>query len=485
MSRLVLVSNRVADLSKASQAGGVAVAIADTLRTRGGLWLGWDGKIGDHSDELRTKPDLTKFGNATVATLPLSEREHSDYYVGYSNNVLWPVFHARLDIAQFEAGYYQRYLEVNRRFAKALRPLLRPNDTIWVHDYHLIPLAMELRALGVTNPIGFFLHIPVPPAQTFLAIPEHRELAHGLASYDLIGLQTKVDVGNLIDYLQDGVFGRILQDGRIRAFDRELSIAAFPVGIDVDAFIDSRPKRSRDEAPSTIRLLGVDRLDYSKGLPQKFRAFGRFLEKYPDYRRRVILSQIAPPTRETVTAYADIRHELETLSGHINGRFGELDWVPIQYINRSTPRKMLVDIYRNSRIGFVTPLRDGMNLVAKEYVAAQDPEDPGVLILSRFAGAAEQLREALIVNPYDVEEMADAVKAALEMGLTERRERHEALLTNIRRHDTFAWCRSFLDSLEGVSRRSPLAIPTSPSEAARRALQEIERARVAPRMRPN
>ena len=179
--------------------------------------------------------------------MPLSSREHDDYYTGYSNNVLWPVFHSRLDIAQFEAGYYQRYLDVNKRFAQALRPLLKPDDMIWVHDYHMIPLGMELRALGVTNPIGFFLHIPVPPAQTFLAIPEHRELARGLASYDLIGLQTKVDVGNLIDYLQDGVFGRILQDGRIRAFDRELSIASFPVGIDVDSFIGSRPKRSPRE----------------------------------------------------------------------------------------------------------------------------------------------------------------------------------------------------------------------------------------------
>ncbi len=485
MSRLVLVSNRVADLSKASQAGGMAVAIADTLRTRGGLWLGWNGKIGDRNDELRTEPDFTKFGNATVATLPLSAREHAEYYVGYSNNVLWPVFHARLDIAQFEAGYYQRYLDVNRRFAEALRPLLRPDDTIWVHDYHMIPLGMELRKLGVTNPIGFFLHIPVPPAQTFLAIPEHRELARGLASYDLIGLQTKVDVGNLIDYLQDGVFGRILQDGRIRAFDRELSIAAFPVGIDVDSFIDSRPKRATAKPLPAIRLLGVDRLDYTKGLPQKFRAFSRFLEKYPDYRSKVILSQIAPPTRETVTAYADIRHELEMLSGSINGKFGELDWVPIQYIHRSTPRKMLVDVYRNSRVGFVTPLRDGMNLVAKEYVAAQNPDDPGVLILSRFAGAAEQMKEALIVNPYDVEDMADAIKAALDMGQTERRERHEALLAGIRQDDTFVWCRSFLEALDNVRRRAFLAVPTSPSEAARRALQEIELARVSPRVRAN
>ncbi|MTD94829.1 alpha,alpha-trehalose-phosphate synthase [Hyphomicrobium sp. xq] len=485
MSRIVLVSNRVADLSKASQAGGVAVAIADTLRARKGLWLGWNGRIGDRSEELNAKPALAEFDGTTVATLALSSREHDDYYTGYSNNVLWPVFHSRLDIAQFEAGYYQRYLDVNKRFAQALRPLLKPDDIIWVHDYHMIPLGMELRALGVTNPIGFFLHIPVPPAQTFLAIPEHRELARGLASYDLIGLQTKVDVGNLIDYLQDGVFGRILQDGRIRAFDRELSIASFPVGIDVDSFIGSRPKRGREAPTATTRLLGVDRLDYTKGLPQKFRAFGRFLEKYPDYRRKVILSQIAPPTRETMVAYTDIKHELETLSGSINGRYGELDWVPIQYIHRATPRKMLVDVYRNSRVGFVTPLRDGMNLVAKEYVAAQDPGDPGVLILSRFAGAAEQMKEALIVNPYDVEEMAKSIKVALEMGLTERQERHQALLDSVRSNSTYDWCRSFLNALESVGRRSTLAIPTSPSDAARKALQEIELARVSPRIQPS
>ena len=384
--------------------------------------------------------------------------------------MLWPVFHSRLDVAQFEAGYYQRYLEVNRRFARALYPLLKPDDTIWVHDYHMIPLGLELRKLGVENSIGFFLHIPVPPAQMFLAIPEHRELARSLAAYDLVGVQTGVDVANLIDFLQDGVFGRMLQDGRIRVFDREMSIAAFPVGIDVDSFVGSRPKVLREPARSVTRLIGVDRLDYTKGLPQKFRAFGRFLEKNPDYRRKVILSQLAPPTRESVLAYVDIRHELETLSGTINGKFGELDWVPIHYIHRATPRKMLVDVFGDSRIGVVTPLRDGMNLVAKEYVAAQDPEDPGVLMLSRFAGAAAQMKEALIVNPYDVEEMADTIKIALEMDVEERRERHRALLDGIRTHDTFAWCRSFLTALENIRRRRPLPPAGEPFEAARKAL---------------
>jgi len=471
MSRIVLVSNRVADLSKAGQAGGVVIAIADALTKRHGLWFGWNGKIGGKREESRTTPDISGVGAATVATLPLSRREYKDYYLGYANDVLWPVFHSRLDVAQFEAGYYHRYLEVNRRFARALRPLLKPDDTIWVHDYHMIPLGLELRKLGVENPIGFFLHIPVPPAQIFLAIPEHRELARGLAAYDLVGVQTRVDVANLIDFLQDGVFGRMLQDGRIRVFDREMSIAAFPVGIDVDSFVDSRPKVVREPWVAVTRLIGVDRLDYTKGLPQKFRAFGRFLEKNPEYRRKLILTQLAPPTRDSVLAYVDVRHELETLSGTINGKFGELDWVPIQYIHRSTPREMLVDVFHQSRIGVVTPLRDGMNLVAKEYVAAQDPDDPGVLMLSRFAGAAEQMKQALIVNPYDVEEMADTIKVALVMELEERRERHRALLDGIRAHDTFAWCRSFLNALENIGRRKPLPPSGKSFEAARKALE--------------
>ena len=464
MGRIVQVSNRVADLSRAAQAGGVVIAIADMLRERNGLWFGWSGKIGEKSEEARTTPDIVESDGATVATLPLSSREYKDYYLGYANAVLWPVFHSRLDLAQFEAGYFQRYVDVNKRFACALQPLLKPDDTIWIHDYHFIPMALELRRLGVTNPIGFFLHIPVPPAQTFLAIPEHRDLARALAAYDLVGVQTRIDVRNMVDYLRDGIYGRMLQDGRIRVFDREISIRSFPVGIDVDSFLESRPKRPREHIPTATRLIGVDRLDYTKGLPQKFRAFGRFLEKYPDYRRKVVLSQIAPPTRESVVAYADIRQELEALSGAINGRYGELDWMPIHYIHRSTPRRMLVDVYRHSRIGFVTPLRDGMNLVAKEYVAAQDPEDPGVLILSRFAGAAEQMRQALIVNPYDVEEMADIIKVALEMGLQERKDRYQALLSGIRTHNTFAWGRSFLHALETSQHRDlgPFGLPVGP-----------------------
>lgn len=264
----------------------------------------------------------------------------------------------------------------------------------------------------------------------------------------------------------------------MKAFERDMMVSSFPVGIDMDSFIASRPKRSREQPPAMTRIIGIDRLDYTKGLPQKFRAFARFLEKYPDYRRKVVLSQIAPPTRENVEAYTDIRQELEELTGTVNGRLGELDWVPIHYIHRSTPRRMLVDIYRYSRIGLVTPLRDGMNLVAKEYVAAQDPADPGVLILSRFAGAAEQLTEALIVNPYDVEEMADAIRRGLEMGLQERKERYQALLESIRVDDTFSWYKSFLNTLESVRSRAaaPRVRPVRPDGITR----PLEKAELTP-----
>jgi trehalose 6-phosphate synthase len=466
ISRVVLVSNRVMDLRKATQAGGVAVAIADILRSRNSLWFGWNGETTEGKDVL----PVTREGR--IATVPLTPVEFEQYYLGYANSVLWPVFHNRLDLAAFEAGYFEQYVGVNRRLATALQPLLRPDDVIWIHDYHLIPFASELRKLGVENAIGFYLHIPFPPWQTFMAIPENEQLARALAAYDLIGVQTKADVANVIDYMSNGVYGRIVPDGRIRAFDRLVSVASFPVGIDVADFAHVKRDSSLAQGRGVRRIIGIDRLDYTKGLPQKFKAFGEFLQKYPQYQRQVVLTQIAPPTRASVEAYTGIRQQLESLAGSINGRFGELDWVPIHYIHRSTARRRLGDIYRASQIGLVTPLRDGMNLVAKEYVAAQNPEDPGVLILSRFAGAAEELGDALIVNPYNIGAVADMIRVALEMDLPERRARHRALMSVVEKHNSAAWSQSFLDTLERSSQSREVANWPS-SENIRTALDAL------------
>jgi trehalose 6-phosphate synthase len=479
MSRVVLVSNRVSNLRKAAQAGGVAVALADIVRNRPSLWFGWNGEVKEQGVEAVQR-------DGRIVTVPLTQSEHDRYYLGYANSVLWPVFHNRLDLAQFEAGHFEQYMGVNRRLAALLQPLLRPDDIIWVHDYHLIPFATELRKLGVKNSIGFYLHIAFPPWQTFMAIPEHEQLAQGLAAYDLIGLQTKADVSNLIDYMANGAFGSIVPDGRIRLFDRLVRVASFPIGIDVADFAKAKYESRLAQGRGMNRIIGVDRLDYTKGLPHKFKAFGQFLEKNPQYRSQVVLTQIAPPTRENVGAYFDIRQQLESLAGSINGRFGELDWVPIHYIHRSTPRRRLGDIYRSSRIGMVTPLRDGMNLVAKEYVAAQDAEDPGVLILSRFAGAAEEMGDALIVNPYSIDATADVIRVALEMNLEERRARHGALMAAVEKSDVMTWCQSFLAALarvrEGKGDDPATWTPSQPIQEALQKLRQGAQPRTAARM---
>jgi len=444
-----MVSNRVIDFGAASQAGGVSVAIFDALARHNGFWFGWNGQIDDTPSPETT---VEQGDGHTTVTMPLTPADYNDYYLGYSNSVLWPVFHNRLDLAQFEAGYYTRYVAVNEKFAAHLAPMIQPDDVIWVHDYHLFPMALALRRLGIENPIGFFLHIPVGPAQSLIAIPEHREIARALSAYDLVGVQTHRDVRNLIDFLQQSVFGRLLPSGRIRSCDAELDIGCFPVGISPKDFEGSLIRRDA-ESPDMNRLIGIDRLDYTKGLPQKFRAYGKFLEDFPEHRRRIVLSQFAPPTRESVEAYADIRAELESLSGAINGRYGELDWVPINYIHRPIPRSELRDVYRSSRVCWVTPLMDGMNLVSKEYVAAQDPADPGVLILSKFAGCAEQLADAVLVNPYDPADMARALHLALDMPIDERAARHEKLLNIVRSADSDTWSSTYFSALAKAGRR--------------------------------
>ncbi len=457
MPRLVVVSNRLADPRKTA-AGGLAVALADVLSKTGGLWFGWSGKIVEPS--AGGKPGegqlhAQQAGPVRLVTVDLSREDHDAYYAGYSNGVLWPVFHYRLDLADFDAGYIAGYRRVNQLFARKLMPLLRSDDIIWVQDYHLIPLAAELRALGCNQRIGFFLHIPLPPPLILAAIPGHDWLIRALFSYDLVGFQSGADHSHFCSYVQAEAHAQDLGDGRWRAFNRTVQAGAFPIGIDVEEFtaLTEAPEgremyeRMRREYSRRKLLVGVDRLDYSKGLPQRMRAFRELLQRYPETHNSATLIQIASPSREDVSAYNDILHELESLCGSINGNFGELDWMPVRYMHRTVARTRLPGLYRASRVALVTPLRDGMNLVAKEFVVAQNPGDPGVLVLSRFAGAAEQLKEALLVNPYDIEGTASAIHLALQMPLDERRARHQALLATIKRSDVHWWCDAFLDTL--------------------------------------
>ena len=453
MSRLVVVSNRVADLSKASQSGGLAVALAEALSQRGGLWFGWDGNVVERG--TRVPPTIRAEGGVTTVTLPLTQRDYREYYLGFSNSVLWPIFHYRLDLAEFKKGYLKGYQRVNSKFADALVPLLKPDDLIWIHDYHLIPLAAELRQRGQPQRIGFFLHIPFPPADILSAAPEHEWLVRSLFSYDLVGFQTQTDLTNLERYVCEH-HGEGASGGRLKAHGRTITAGRFPIGIDVDAFTalahtpeaDAQIAQLQRRTIAGTHIIGVDRLDYSKGLPDRLHAFRRLLELYPENHKAVSFMQIAPPTREDVVAYTDIREELESLAGGINGEFGDFDWTPLRYIHRNVPRHTLAALLRGSQVGLVTPLRDGMNLVAKEYVAAQDADDPGVLVLSKFAGAAEELEEALIINPYDVDEVAEALQTAITMPLKERQERHQALLARVRQHDAMRWQESFLADLE-------------------------------------
>ena len=469
MARLVIVSNRVADPRKPA-AGGLAVALGESMKKTGALWFGWSGKIVEAAEggkpgegELHKQ----KAGNVTLVTVDLCRQDHDAYYLGYANDVLWPVFHYRLDLGNYEPGFAAGYRRVNELFARKLLPLLKPDDTIWVHDYHLIPLAATLRAMGCTNRIGFFLHIPLPPPLIMAAIPQQDWLMRTLFDYDLVGFQSNADLLNFSHYVESEVHAEVLPDGRYRAFNRTMQAGAFPIGIDVDEFIrlaEGKEGRQmfqsmREEYSRRQLLVGVDRLDYSKGLPQRIRAFRELLERYPENRDSATLIQIASPSREDVDAYANIRNEMAHLCGAVNGDYGELDWMPIRYIHKTVARKRLAGLYRASRVALVTPLRDGMNLVAKEFIAAQDPADPGVLVLSRFAGAAEQLKEALLVNPYDIERTAQSIQQALRMPLDERRNRHAALLGRIKEQDVHWWTESFLSTLANLDLTAPASGP--------------------------
>jgi trehalose 6-phosphate synthase len=463
LARLVVVSNRVGVPDGSARAGGLEVAIRAALKRRGGLWFGWSGRA-TNNDPGPAK--MVTQDNISFVTIDLRKDDYEEFYNGFANRVLWPILHYRLDLAEFTRRDLGGYFRVNEYFATHLEKLLKPDDVIWVHDYHLMPFAKALRDRGHKNKIGFFIHIPCPPPEILTALPNHEQLVPALCNYDLVGFQTETDVTNFSRYLINECGLKRVGDDSFAYEGRVVQVGVFPVGVETEAFsrlarraIESGFVREVLESLSgRAMIIGVDRLDYTKGIPERMDAFERFLTNFPDWRGKVTYLQITPRSRSGIPEYADISRKVGEAVGRINGTFGEASWTPLRYINKAHSRTALAGLYRGARAALVTPLRDGMNLVAKEYIAAQDAADPGVLILSRFAGAARECGAALLVNPYDPEGVAIAINRALSMPLTERRQRHDQNYRVLVHNDITHWAERFLAALEDP----PMAAGTPP-----------------------
>ncbi len=455
MNRLVVISNRLVEPSSREKgaSGGLATALHAALKEYRGIWFGWSGQVVDANDANQIK--VEDVGGVKIATIDLDHDDYEEYYNGYANRTLWPLFHYRIDLTAYDRAFDTGYHRVNTKFAQTVTPLIEPEDLIWVHDYHLIPVADQLRQMGLKNRIGFFLHIPWPARQLLITLPNHKQLVESLFAYDLVGFQTQDHVDAFRDYVVHEVNGKILDNDRIECFGKSIQVSAFPIGADTDDFLamskSSRATAMFNRMKRSLRsrrlIIGVDRLDYSKGLDTRFEAYSKLLETRAEHRSKVLMLQIAPPSRSDVQEYQDLRDLLDSLTGRLNGQYAEVDWVPIRYVNKGYQRNELAGLFRAAAVGFVTPMRDGMNLVAKEFVAAQDPADPGVLVLSRFAGAADQLTSALIVNPYDQDDMVNALHTALTMPLEERQDRWAKLFENVRKYDVVAWRDSYVKAL--------------------------------------
>ncbi|HEX5162936.1 MAG TPA: trehalose-6-phosphate synthase [Steroidobacteraceae bacterium] len=454
MSRLVAVSNRISVPKRGAVPGGLAVGLLAAMQARRGMWFGWDGETSEVAAE---EPSVARKEGVTFASIDMDQAEYRDFYLGFCNGALWPLFHYFVDAFRYNEAHYEAYQRMNQRYARLLLPMLEPDDLVWVHDYHLFPLAQRLREAGAGQLMGLFLHIPFPNIEVLRALPVYGELLQAMLAYDVLGFQTEID-RDAFRGAAAFVWGAqvLTSPNSVTVGGRRVLTEVFPIGVDVDSI-----QREAGEALGTDvckrmiagllgrkLMIGVDRLDYSKGLVERFRAYERFLETHPENQNRVTFLQIAPLSRADVRAYAEIRRDLEQTTGRTNGRFADTDWTPIRYLNRNFPHEVLMGFMRSSQVGIVTPLRDGMNLVAKEFVAAQDPADPGVLILSTLAGAARELGTAVMVNPYDTRGMAHAIQQAFNMPLAERRERHQAMLEVLRRNSITSWHSMFVQTLE-------------------------------------
>lgn len=466
---VIVVSNRVARPKADEPAeGGLAAALLPAVRHSGAIWVGASGNLAPEGAK-GSLAEIEPLGAGALATVDMPSAHYHGFYEGFSNSVLWPAFHSRVDLVRANPADYASYREINAFMARSLLRFARPQAAFWIHDYHFLPLGAELRARGVDEPIGFFLHTPFPSRAVMVGVPQHRELVRAMLAYDLIGFQTDDDVANFRDYVAREL--ELNADDDLVCVDGGATrLASFPIGIEVKAFADRATKAVAHPEVSQLRsslrgrklAIGVDRLDYSKGLLNRMRAVDRMFALQPELKRALHFLQIAVPSRIKIPTYQQLQAELAGLVGEVNGRNGEVDWTPIRYINKSFAQSVLAGFYRTAQVALITPFHDGMNLVAKEYVAAQNPLDPGVLVLSEFAGAAKQLDSALLVNPHDIDGMACGLARALSMSAPERRERWNAMIARMEDSGLDAWFSDFVSALMDCAGRNAgdsIAIP--------------------------
>ena len=463
---LVVVSNRVSR-GKANEpmTGGLAAALLPVVEESGAIWVGSSGRVRDGSQK-EPFAEIEALGAGALAMLDLPAAHYGGYYEGFANSALWPALHSRTDLIRATQEDYLSYREVNAYMARALLRFEKPDTGFWIQDYHFLALGAELRELGVTQPVGFFLHTPWPARGIVESVPHHRDLVEAMLAYDLIGFQTADDCENFLSYVRSDL-ALAVQDGVVTSPHGKTRAAVYPIGIDPEKFAQQSAKAVSHPDVSRLRrslngeklAIGVDRLDYSKGLINRISAFDCMWTAQPSLRRTVSLLQIATPSRGAIEAYGNLQNELAKLVSDVNGRHGEVDWTPIRYLNKGFSQTVLAGLYRTAQVGVVTPLHDGMNLVAKEYVAAQNPADPGVLVLSKFAGAANELDTALLVNPHDIDGMARTIATALSMPLTERRMRWEAMMAKLRSRTIQQWFADFIDALQETRADRPVAEP--------------------------
>jgi trehalose 6-phosphate synthase len=463
---LVVVSNRVARATaNEPMTGGLAAALLPVVEKSGAIWVGSSGRVRDGAQK-EPFAEVEALGAGALAMLDLPAAHYGGYYEGFANSALWPALHSRTDLINVSRDDYRSYREVNAFMARALMRFRKPDTAFWIQDYHFLALGAELRDLGVEQPIGFFLHTPWPGRNIISGVPHHRELIEAMLAYDLIGFQTDDDRDNFVEYLRSDL-GLAVENGVVTSRYGTSRCDVFPIGIDPEKFAVQAAKAVSHPDVSRLRrslngeklAIGVDRLDYSKGLVNRVQAFDRLLTMQPALKRAVSLLQIATPSRGGIEAYGTLQNELAKLVSDVNGRHGEVDWTPIRYLNKGFNQTVLAGLYRTAQVGVVTPLHDGMNLVAKEYVAAQNPVDPGVLVLSKFAGAADELDTALLVNPHDIDGMARTIGTALSMPLIERRMRWEVMMQKLRNGTIQQWFADFVDALQGARTAAASAEP--------------------------